>query len=109
VAEAVLIRAIEPAMGETFMQIQRPGKSANLTNGPAKLCDALDITRNLDSVDLCVADSKLFIAENPELKKFRKTRGPMVITSRIGITKAAELPLRFYLAKSGFVSKRNIS
>jgi len=108
VAEAVLIRAIEPLFGESFMQSQRPGKPVNLTNGPAKLCAALDITRNLDGVDLCDPSGRLFIAENPELKEFMRTRGPAVTTTRIGITKAADFPLRFYLNKSKFISRREI-
>jgi DNA-3-methyladenine glycosylase len=106
VAEALLIRAIEPAFGEKWMRVQRPTKKAgDLTNGPAKLCEAMNITRKLNGVDLCDANSVLFIAENPEVKKFRRERGPTVIATRIGITKAAELPLRFYLEGSAFVSR----
>ena len=107
VAEAVLIRAFEPAFGEKWMRARRPaGKAANLSNGPAKLCEAMDITRGLDGVDLCDPQAELFIAENPEVKKFRRDRRPVVTTTRIGITKAAALPLRFYLAGSAFVSRR---
>lgn len=106
VAEAILIRAVEATVGRELMSAYRPANSVReLTNGPGKLCQAMNITRRLDGVDLCNADSELFIAENPELKKFRKEKGPMTITKRIGITKAAELPLRFYLARSEFVSK----
>lgn len=107
VAEAVLIRALEPAFGETWMHTQRAVKTTGrLTNGPAILCEAMNITRGLDGVDLCDAASDLFLAENPDVKKFRRGRGPVVTTTRIGITKAAALPLRFYLAGSTFVSKR---
>ena len=107
VAEAVLIRAIEPAFGEDWMRARRPnGKTVNLSNGPAKLCEALNISRQLDGVDLCDPQSELFIAENPEVKKFRRGRGPVITTTRVGITKAAALPLRFYLAGSAFVSRR---
>jgi DNA-3-methyladenine glycosylase len=107
IAEAVLIRAIEPAFGENFMHEQRPvAKTQNLTNGPAKLCSAMNIERALDGADLCDANSALFIARNPALKTFHKQRGPIVQTTRIGITKAADLPLRFYLDESSFVSKR---
>ena len=107
VAEAVLIRAIEPAFGENLMRAQRPaGKAASLTNGPAKLCEAMHIRRSLDGVDLCNAGSPLFIAKNPGAEEFCRERGPVVITPRIGITKAAALPLRFYLEGSKFVSRR---
>ena len=107
VAEAVLIRALEPAFGENWMRNQRPtGAGKTLTNGPAKLCEAMGITRTFDGVDLCDADAMLFIAENPEAKKFRRERGPTVTAARIGITKAAELPLRFYLAGSPFISRK---
>ena len=77
-----------------------------MTNGPGKLCVALDIDRSLDGVDLCDAKSPLFIARNPALENFQKERGPMVTGTRIGLTKAADLPLRFYLEGSPFVSQR---
>jgi DNA-3-methyladenine glycosylase len=107
VAEAVLIRAIEPNFGEEFMRHERPvARREELTSGPAKLCEALGIDRSLDGVDICDPKSVLFLGENPNPEKFRRRRGPMVTTTRIGITKAAALPLRFYLAGSEFVSKR---
>jgi DNA-3-methyladenine glycosylase len=105
-AEAVLIRAIEAEFGVEQMMARRPvGKSILLTNGPGKLCVALDIDRKLDGENLCIAKSDLFIAANPEVDAFRRKRGPVVTTTRIGITKAAHLPLRFYLAGSAFISK----
>ncbi len=107
IAEALLIRAVEATFGEKQMTSRRPvSKPRELTNGPGKLCQAMSITRALDGADLCNSQSTLFIAGNPELKKFLKAKGPMVTTTRIGITKAAELPLRFYLEGSEFVSKR---
>jgi DNA-3-methyladenine glycosylase len=106
-AEAVLIRAVEATFGEPLMSALRPAsKPRELSNGPGKLCQAMDITRRLDGVDLCDPRSALFIAENPDVKKFRKEKGPTVTTTRIGITKDAALPLRFYLAGSEFVSRR---
>lgn len=108
VAEAVLIRAVEAEVGNELMSAYRPaGAVRELTNGPGKLCQAMNITRTLDGVDLCNAKSELFIAENTDIKKFRKEKGPMAVTKRIGITKAADLPLRFYLRGSEFVSKRS--
>jgi DNA-3-methyladenine glycosylase len=107
IAEALLIRAIEPTFGEDAMRRRRPViKPRDLTNGPAKLCEAMDIDRGLDGVDLCDATSELFIAENPAVKIFRKNHGPTIVTTRIGITRAATLPLRFYLHASNFVSQR---
>lgn len=105
--EAVLIRAIEPAFGEVVMRRNRPTPHAlGLTNGPAKLCAALGIDRALDSTDLCDVRSSLFIAANPESAVWRAGRGPIVTTTRIGLGKAAHLPLRYYLEKSPFVSRR---
>jgi DNA-3-methyladenine glycosylase len=107
VAEAVLIRAIEPHLGESVMRRWRPvDKLKRLTNGPAKLCEALKVDRDLDGIDLCDPRSALFIAENPAAEQFRKCKGPLVTTTRIGITRAAALPLRFYLERSDFVSVR---
>ncbi len=107
VAEAVLIRAIEPTFGLEIMQLNRATtKARDLTNGPAKFCAALDITRAQDGVDLCDSDSPLWIARNLEAATVRETCGPIVTTTRIGITRAADWPLRFYLDQSDFVSRR---
>jgi DNA-3-methyladenine glycosylase len=107
VAEAVLIRAVEAAMGEELMCQHRVVEATrDLTNGPGKLCLAMDIARRLDGVDLCDAKSPLFIARNPTLAQFHRERGPVVTTTRIGLTKAADLRLRFYLEGSAFVSRR---
>jgi DNA-3-methyladenine glycosylase len=107
VAEAVLIRALEPVQGEASLRQRRPvAKARELTNGPAKLCEAMDIDRALDGVDLCDASSPLFIARNPQVEAFRQARGPLMTTTRVGITRAATLPLRFYLGGSEFVSRR---
>jgi DNA-3-methyladenine glycosylase len=76
------------------------------TNGPGKLCAALNITRALDGADLCDRASGLFIAKNPDSEKVLKDRGPIVRTTRIGITKSAELPLRFCLKGSPFLSRK---
>jgi DNA-3-methyladenine glycosylase len=107
IAEALLIRAVEVNFGEEFMSANRKASNPReLTSGPGKLCQAMNITRSLDGVDLCDANAALFIAENPDVKKFRNEKGPLVTTTRIGITKAAALPLRFYLDGSEFVSRR---
>lgn len=109
IAEAVLIRALEPEFGTRFMLRRRKVKPEHLTNGPAKLCEAMNINRKQDGADLCVPGSPLIIAENPDVAEFRDRKGPVVTTTRIGITRAAALPLRFYLGGSEFVSKRVLS
>jgi len=107
VAEAVLIRAVEAALGEESMLKRRPvAEPRDLTNGPGKLCLAMDIDHRLDGADLCDGHSPLFLARNPAVKAFQKKRWPLVTTIRVGLTKAAHLPLRFYLEGSAFVSKR---
>jgi DNA-3-methyladenine glycosylase len=125
VAEAVLIRAIEPVFGLEWMQANRPvGKPSDvapgtagilpasgialrhLTSGPAKLCMALEIDRKHDGLDLCDSNSALIIARNVDAKRFIHRHKPLITTTRIGISVAADLPLRFYLDGSKFVSKR---
>jgi DNA-3-methyladenine glycosylase len=104
--EAVLIRALEPAVGPDILQRHRRATSpADLTNGPAKLCQAMQIYRELDGADLCDASSALFVAKNDSLQAFRAERGKAIVARRIGITKAAHLPLRFYLPGSLWVSR----
>ena len=106
-AEAVLIRAIEAEFCPELTLQRRPAVSSrDLTNGPGKLCQAMGIDRQLDGDDLCNPRSGLIIAENPQARNFRKRRRPQVTTTRIGITQAAALPLRFYLGGSQFVSRR---
>ena len=106
-AEAVLVRAIEAEAGVDWMRGNRPAEVVTqLTSGPGKLCVALKIDRSLDGADLCDVNSPVFVAENPDARAFRRKFGPMVTTTRIGLTLAADWPLRFYLKKSVFVSKK---
>ncbi len=99
-AGCVLIRAVEPLSGVARMVKNRHRSSSErkglacLTNGPGKLCQALAIDRSLNGTDLTNPNSPLYIArgessdsQNAEIK----------ITKRIGITKAAEQPLRYVL------------
>jgi DNA-3-methyladenine glycosylase len=107
VAEAVLVRAIEPVFGMHLMQCRRPvARARELTNGPAKLCAALGLNREQDGVDLCDESSPVFLARNPRRAVEKRRLGPLVRTTRVGLTKAADWPLRFYLGGSEFVSRR---
>jgi DNA-3-methyladenine glycosylase len=105
-AEAVLIRAIEPTFGLDVMRRHRPVEVENLTNGPGKLCAALAIDRKLDGASLVDASSRLVVAKNPDWIKARQKLGPIITTTRIGITLAAHQLLRFYLKESDYVSKK---
>jgi DNA-3-methyladenine glycosylase len=106
-AEAVLIRAIEAKWNTAWMFLNRPVENNTaLTSGPGKLCVAMQINRSLDGADLSDQNSEIFVAHNPQLRAFRRKSGPIVTTTRIGLTQAADWPLRFYLEKSHFVSKK---
>lgn len=96
---AVLLRALEPVVGIDFLRARRPGKSdVELTNGPAKLCQALEVAKNFNGHDLL--QSPLRLELRPELPADQ-----IVQTTRIGISRAQDIPWRFYLKDNRFVSK----
>jgi DNA-3-methyladenine glycosylase len=106
VAGGILFRALEPLAGIEEMALAR-GLSVTvalrdlrqLTSGPGRLAKAFGITRERDNgKDLTSARSDLFIADD----RYRVRR--ILTTPRIGITKAAELPLRYVIAGNEFVS-----
>jgi DNA-3-methyladenine glycosylase len=100
VGAAVLIRAIEPLEGIEVMRERRGvARDAELTNGPGKLTEALGIGLELNGVSL--ADGPIRIEPQPP-----GARRPEIVTgTRIGITKAADLPWRFCDATSPHVSR----
>jgi DNA-3-methyladenine glycosylase len=70
IAEAVLVRAIEPTVGLDIMHTYRSvARDIDLTSGPSKLCVAMNIDMDLDGVDICDASSPLFIASNAMWKR----------------------------------------
>ncbi len=106
VAEAVLIRAIEPVFGLPHLRRRRPGVAyMNLANGPGKLCATLGIDAAFDSCDLCDPESRVVIADNVGREELIRRAGPVLASPRIGITQAADLRLRFHLRGSPFVSR----
>lgn len=94
---AVLIRALQPVGGQGTMLRNRGGR-ADLTNGPAKLCQAFDIDKRLNGHDLAKSPLKLII--NQPLSDER-----IIQTTRIGIKNAMDVPWRFYVRDNPFVSK----
>lgn len=99
VGAAVLVRAAEPLRGEGLMAERRPRakRRADLTSGPGRLCAALDVDRRLDGIDLH-ADSRLRLS--PPVRP----PGTIGVSRRIGLTRAADAPLRFFERDNPFVS-----
>ncbi|HOK53340.1 MAG TPA: DNA-3-methyladenine glycosylase [Armatimonadota bacterium] len=99
VAEAVLIRAVEPLEGIHLMiQSRRTDVFRNLCSGPGKLTKAFRIDRKHNGSDLVTGH--LRIVEGQRIRN-------LVQTTRIGISQGVELPLRFYSAEHlKWVSKR---
>jgi DNA-3-methyladenine glycosylase len=102
---AVLVRALEPLEGIALMRARRarggvaPRRDTALASGPGKLCDALGITRALDGHPL--AEPPLAILAGDAVPDERVAVGP-----RIGITRAADWPLRWVVQDSPHLSRR---
>jgi DNA-3-methyladenine glycosylase len=104
-AGGVLFRAVEPLSGIEDMArarrvtIGRPRDLVKLTSGPGRMAEAFGITRARDNdCDLTSRNSSLWIGDDG----FGPTR--IRVTPRIGITKAADAPLRYIITGNMFVS-----
>lgn len=102
-AGSVLIRAIEPIAGlkqmAAFRNLPSSAPGRLLTSGPGRLCQAFGITRpEHNGVDLTSPESELQIADDGSKAP------PVEVSPRIGIRKAAALPLRFHVRGNRFVS-----
>jgi DNA-3-methyladenine glycosylase len=97
VANAVLIRALEPTHGLEAMRARRGvADDRLLCAGPGRLCQALAVTRDHDGLPLDAPPFALVErGEKPEV----------VATTRVGITKAADRPWRYLVAGSPYVSR----
>ena len=102
VPEAVLIRALEPLDGLEIMKSRRHTDNVkNLCNGPGKLCNALNITKENYGADLC--GNELYILDDGR-KNFR-----VMTSERINVAYAEECSKflwRYYAAENKFVSKK---
>jgi DNA-3-methyladenine glycosylase len=105
VPEAVLIRALQPVRGVAMMRARRelknPESLTNLTNGPGKLCQAMEIGADLNGADLC--EQRLFVQET-EIP----VAGEVGTSRRLNIKcsgRARDYEWRFYLQGNPFVSK----
>jgi DNA-3-methyladenine glycosylase len=97
VAEAVLIRALQPTAGIDEQRRRRGVEDARaLCSGPGKLCQALAITREHDGLAL----------DAPPFRLEPRAEVPEILTGpRVGITRATELSWRYALAGSPYVSR----
>ncbi len=106
IAGGILFRAVEPLSGVEEMArargiaISGPRDLPKLTSGPGRMAEAFGITRLRDNeCDLTSSASSLWIGEDGyRTRNIRRT-------PRIGITKAADLPLRYIVAGNPFVSR----
>jgi DNA-3-methyladenine glycosylase len=101
IAGCVLIRALEPLTGLDQMRTRRGSakRDEDLANGPGKLTRALGIKISHNGVD--VTKGPITIHESGEAKQFE-----IATSARIGITKSADLPLRFFIKDNPCVSRR---
>ena len=103
-AGCILIRALEPLLGLETMAGNRglaehTWSGPKLTGGPGKLCQAMGIARaEHNGLDLLDRSSPLQLRDDGD------EAGEVVISTRIGIRHAADLPLRFHLAGNACVS-----
>jgi len=109
-AGCVLIRALEPvsgiremakARGLDDLDLSSQRDLRKLASGPGKLCEALGITRPRDN-------DKDLLSPTSDLQVFDDGFRPeeIAVTPRIGITKSVEMPLRYLIVDSRFVSSR---
>ena len=103
---AILIRAVEPFKGVNMMKRNRFGKKNlgvqelyQLTNGPGKVCKAFDINKIYSGVDL--TGSTIYLEDS--MLKINEEIG---VSKRIGITKSAHLPWRFFIKNNPYLSRK---
>jgi DNA-3-methyladenine glycosylase len=107
--QAVLVRAIEPRQGIDLMLEARhratvgrgPIDVGDLANGPGRVCQAL-------SLDLSFNGWNLLESTNPREGLYllpRRRRAAIDVTTRIGISRAREAPLRFVLRDTAWASR----
>lgn len=106
-AQAVLLRALAPVAGLEAMRSARTRRGAgapppdrHLTSGPGRLCQALGIAGEDDGADLVRGDRGLRILDDGMPPPARPEVGV-----RVGITRAAELPWRFWVPGDPNVSR----
>jgi len=99
IGAAVLIRAVEPMLGiDTMKNLRNCKDDISLTNGFVKLCQALQISKDLNGHNLQEEPLQLLIQDPVD-------DSMVVQTTRIGITKAKDKQWRFYIKNNPYVSR----
>lgn len=92
----ILIRAVEPLEGIDKMKENRGAEDeSDLCDGPGKICEALDISKDLNGTEL----GEELVLEEGSVHKHRTS-------TRIGINKAQDRELRFYVPDNPYVSRQ---
>jgi DNA-3-methyladenine glycosylase len=108
IGEAVLIRAVEPLVGiEVMMKNRQKGSLhlldgdylINLTNGPAKFCEAFGIARQENGLDLLDSEISITAGDSIPSKLIKRS-------SRIGIQQGVEKRWRFFIKGNPWVSRK---
>jgi DNA-3-methyladenine glycosylase len=98
-ASAVLLRAIEPSEGQSIMTVARGGRAGReLANGPGKLCQAFGISLAHDGAGALRGPLRVLPPSQLPVE-------PVLAGPRIGISRAADLPYRFFLAGNPHVTR----
>ncbi len=103
-ANAVLIRALQPDEGLHKMRAKRQRPDKELTNGPAKLAEALAIDQSLNGTSLFAKDALIGIENGILIAQDNISSGP-----RIGLGKTPEpwfsMPWRYWIRDNPYVSR----
>jgi DNA-3-methyladenine glycosylase len=106
VAEAVLLRALEPVAGQEVMRRARAARRAtagtdrDLCRGPARLCQAMGLARQHDGADLITGDRQVWLADDGVKPPARPA-----VTTRVGLSAGADLPWRWLVPGHAGVSR----
>lgn len=99
VAEGCLVRAAQPVDGLELVRARRPGvRDRELLRGPARLCAGLDLHGEHSGADLCGAAAPVRVHDDG-------LRPPISRGPRVGVSRAADAPWRFWMSGSPWVSR----
>lgn len=102
IGEAVLIRALEPIEGiELMKQFRKTDEIEALCSGPARLVQAMQITKEYNGINLIDKNSPIILSDGNNINEDN-----IIKTKRIGISTGIDLPHRFYIKDNPFISMK---